>query len=99
MADKGAQPGNDNAHRGKLWNDALRKAIVQDKGLKVRLSVEQLLTKASEGEPWAIKELADRLDGKSIQGVELSNPEGETFKTTHGMEIDAMELLSKVRGT
>lgn len=69
MADKGAPIGNDNAHRGKLWNDALRKAIVQDKGERVRVAVGKLLAKAAKGEPWAIKELADRLDGKAAQAI------------------------------
>lgn len=72
MASKGGQEGNNNAGRGKLWNDALRKAIVQDDALRLRKAAEQLLDKAAEGEAWAIRELADRLDGKAFQSVELS---------------------------
>lgn len=72
MASKGGQLGNNNPARGKLWNDALRKAITQEDGKRLRRAAEQLLDKAAEGEAWAIKELADRLDGKAFQSVELT---------------------------
>ena len=70
----GAPLGNDNAAKGKAWNDALRKAIVQDDSKRLRSAVEKLLDFASEGEPWAIRELADRLDGKPAQSIG-SDPE------------------------
>ena len=63
----GAPIGNKNAQKGRIWNDQLRKAIAQDDGKRLRASVEQLLNLASNGEPWAIKELADRLDGRPKQ--------------------------------
>jgi hypothetical protein len=63
----GAPIGNTNAKKGRLWNEALRKAINQDNGKRLRDSIEKLLTFASNGEPWAIKELADRLDGRPRQ--------------------------------
>jgi hypothetical protein len=44
-----------------MWSDSLRKAIAQDNGRRLRAFIEQLLNLASNGEPWAIKELADRL--------------------------------------
>lgn len=63
----GAPTGNQNAQKGRIWNDALRKAIAQDNGRRLRDSIEKLLDLASCGEPWAIKELADRLDGRPKQ--------------------------------
>jgi len=57
--------------KGKVWNDALRKAIVQDDGLRVRKAAEKLLDKAADGEAGAVKEIADRLDGKAAQDVKL----------------------------
>lgn len=63
----GAPIGNNNAQKGRMWNDALRKAIAQDDGKRLRASIEKLLDLASRGEPWAIKELADRLDGRPKQ--------------------------------
>lgn len=76
MAKKGGQEGNDNARRGKLWNDALRKAIASDDGLRLRKAAEKLLDEAAEGKPWAVREIADRLDGKAFQSVELSGDGG-----------------------
>jgi hypothetical protein len=63
----GAPIGNKNAQKGRIWNDALKKAIAQDNGKRLRESIEQLLNLAAKGEPWAIKELADRLDGRPKQ--------------------------------
>ena len=63
----GAPVGNKNAQKGRIWNDQLRKAIAQDDGKRLRVSIEKLLNLAANGEPWAIKELADRLDGRPKQ--------------------------------
>lgn len=63
----GAPIGNKNACKGKVWADALHKAIAQDQGARVRLAAEKLLDEASRGQQWAIKELADRLDGRPRQ--------------------------------
>lgn len=71
----GAPFGNTNAIKNKLWSDTLRRAIAQDKGNRVRQAAERLLDEAAKGEQWAIKELADRLDGKSIQANTLEGIE------------------------
>ena len=77
----GAPIGNKNAQKGQMWNDSLRKAIVQDDGRRLRASVEQLLNLASNGEPWAIKELADRLDGRPRQTNVLEGSDRPELKT------------------
>lgn len=77
----GAPIGNKNAQKGQMWNDSLRKAIAQDDGRRLRASVEQLLNLASNGEPWAIKELADRLDGRPNQMNALKGPDEAEPKT------------------
>lgn len=59
--------GNRNAQKGKVFFDALRKAMADDDHLRVRKAANKLLDLAAAGEQWAIKELADRLDGKSSQ--------------------------------
>ena len=76
----GAPFGNTNAIKNKLWSDTLRRAIAQDSGDRVRQAAERLLDEAAKGEPWAIKELADRLDGKSVQSNTLES-NGETQVT------------------
>lgn len=50
---------------------ALDRAIAQDSGKRLREAAEMLLTNAAQGEPWAIRELADRLDGKSRESVTI----------------------------
>lgn len=97
----GAPIGNKNAQKGQIWNDALRKAIAQDDGMRLRASIEQLLNLASNGEPWAIKELADRLDGRPKQTnvLETSDePEQKTIKivfvSSDGREADDVVSLN-----
>lgn len=59
------------------FREALTRAIKQENGKRVREAAEMLLDKAAEGEPWAIKELADRVDGKVAQQIIGSGAEGE----------------------
>ena len=77
----GAPIGNSNAQKGRMWNEALRKAIAQDDGKRLRASIEKLLNLASNGEPWAIKELADRLDGRPKQTNVLEASDESELKT------------------
>lgn len=64
-----APKGNKNAVR-KPWQDALKRALARDSGsvtaglLKIANQVVEL---ANNGEQWAIKEIAERLDGKVAQ--------------------------------
>ena len=73
----GAPLGNNNAGKNRAWDAALRRAIAQDDADRLRKAAEQLLTLASEGEQWAIKELADRLDGKAPQALNVGGQDGE----------------------
>lgn len=51
---------------------ALNRAIKQNDGKKLRAAAEKLLDLAEAGEAWAVKELADRLDGKAHQAVTVA---------------------------
>ena len=73
----GAPQGNTNAagRKNKLFNSALLRAIAQDDqgdANRLRQAAEKLLTLAAQGEQWAVKELADRLDGKPNQTVDAT---------------------------
>lgn len=72
MAGKGGPIGNDYALKSQPWRNALTRALAQDNGMRLRKAAEQLLDLAAAGEPWAVKEIADRLDGKSVQAVDLT---------------------------
>lgn len=75
--DKGGAPkGNENAKKGKLFYGELRKVLVQNDALKLRMIAEKLVEAAEEGEPWAVKEIMDRMDGKPIQATSIENPDG-----------------------
>ena len=43
--------------------------------LLFRQAAEQLMKKAAAGEPWAIRELADRYDGKPTQQINVDKEE------------------------
>ena len=80
MADRGGQPGNQNAAKQRLFYDKLRLVLTQEPH-RLRSIAEQLVKKAEEGEPWAIKELIDRVDGKAHQAVALENSDGSPLLT------------------
>jgi len=80
--DKGGAPiGNQNAKKGKLFTEALRKVLIQNDHLKLRQVTEKLVDAAIEGEPWAVKEVIDRMDGKAVAIQELQGPNGAELKT------------------
>jgi uncharacterized protein YjcR len=64
----GAPKGNQNAVKGKMWSDALRKEIIQ--GEHLSKLVQALILKAIEGDMAALKEIGDRLEGKPVQSIE-----------------------------
>ena len=77
----GAPVGNDNAKKGKMFYDQLRKVLVQNDQFKLRKISDQLVDMAIKGEAWAIKEVMDRMDGKPVAAQELSGPDGALLKT------------------
>jgi len=76
----GAPLGNNNAAKGKMFYDQLRKIAVQEP-TKLREVAEGLFEAARAMEPWAVKELIDRLDGKAVQQTELTGAEGAPLLT------------------
>lgn len=75
MAGGRFEKGNTASGKPRLWQAALRRAIAQSEVDRVRAAAEQLLDQAAAGEQWAIKELADRLDGKAVQAIEGADGE------------------------
>lgn len=80
----GAPKGNTNAKKGKLWRDALERALARA-GERGDRTVERGLDKvadtvvmqAIEGDKQAIQEIGNRIDGKPAQSVEIT---GDTEK-------------------
>ena len=81
MAERGGQPGNDNAAIGASIRDAIRYEVAKlgreiegddvalVKGMRAMAAKHVL--KAVEGDLPTFKELADRLDGKATQGLDI----------------------------
>lgn len=73
MSTVGAPKGNQNSSKNnRLWAETIRRAVVQSDGKRLRKIAEALLDKAEEGDMAAIKELGDRLDGKSVQATDMN---------------------------
>lgn len=83
--------GNQLAAKKGLFDGALRRAIAQDDADRLRKAAEKLLTLAAEGEAWALKELADRLDGKSQQNVSIERKDVK--------ELSLSELMAELAAT
>ncbi len=73
----GAQPGNKNGAKGKIWSDAIRKAVMEkadgDDGegvKKIKLMARALVEKGLSGDIAALKEVGDRLEGKPAQVIQ-----------------------------
>lgn len=59
------------AKRAKRFYAALDRAIIQEDGERLRKAADALLDAAAAGESWAIGMLADRLDGKPAQEIDV----------------------------
>ena len=66
-----APKGNQNAAKSRLVTDAIRKSIVQNKGVQLRKGVKALMKSFADGEPWAIEQVMNRLEGKPAQAVSV----------------------------
>lgn len=71
MASPGAPKGNKNAVKGKVIEDALRKALIQDDYKKLNSGMQEVLNQAEKGERWALEFIRDTMDGKPAQSVNL----------------------------
>ena len=75
---------------GKEWRDAIRLAVheLRDdpgggaKSKVLRQLARRLVEKALTGDMPALKEIGDRLDGRSALGVELAGKDGEDLSFT-----------------
>ena len=96
----GAQPGNQNAYKGRMWRDAIRYALAEIgrdeepveaseaadmRGL--RKLARKFIAAAEQGDPWAFKELADRMDGKAAQQVQLTGADEGAIEMKWTVEI------------
>lgn len=72
--------GNKNAGKNRIWAAAISQALekrskAEGKQMLDRLA-DALIDKGLEGDMAALKELGDRLEGKAMQGIELTGANG-----------------------
>jgi len=89
-----AMEGNENGLTRGAFVKALRRKLVQNPQ-KLDNIIDKLLTEAESGQSWAIQELSNRLDGKSISATEISGPEGNPIEVQEAGTF-AKELLAKI---
>ena len=91
----GAPVGNQNAVKNRLWREAVERALRNKSRVDTISALDDIAERLVEaamkgpsyekGDPWpfTIGELADRLDGKPRQQVELSGDEGAPLRILH----------------
>ena len=81
----GAPLGNQNSSKSnRLFGETIKRIVTQSEGEVARKIAEALILKAQDGDISAIKEFADRVDGKVVQQIdqntELSGEVAYTWK-------------------
>ena len=73
MAEKGGQPGNQNAVRAKRWREAILRALARKSGsvdAGLDAAADKLVALAiDDGDKWAMEDIGDRIDGKPAQAI------------------------------
>ena len=95
MAERGGQPGNSNAVKNRPWRLAIDRALEKksrvDKIEALDEIAEKVVTTAlagpnyDKGDPWlaAVHELADRLDGKPHQQIQVQGDADQPLQIVH----------------
>jgi hypothetical protein len=89
-AERSAEVNKGNTHSSKnnrLWAETLRRAVIQSDAERLRQIAEALLDKAASGDVSAIKELGDRIDGKSVATTELTGVDGSNLPISIGIRF------------
>jgi len=85
----GGTIGNKNSSKdNRVWGKTVRKLAVQEDYKRIHKVAEALFRKAEEGDVSAIKELGDRIDGKSMQEITGNSDAPITVIVKTGIEED-----------
>ena len=83
----GAPIGNKNSTKDKrVWGKVVRKLAVQEDYRRIHNVAEALFRKAEDGDIAAIKELGDRIDGKSEQTITGDSDQPITIVVKTGID-------------
>lgn len=75
-----APKGNQNAAKAREWADTLKHELAEyqskkrriERGQALRAVARMVIDEALDGGMWAVQEIANRLDGKAAQAVEIT---------------------------
>ena len=83
--------GKQNRKRGEEYKRAVKRAMARAANGSwkdgLNLVTDQLVRAALDGEQWAVKEIADRIDGKSQQQQIITGPDGKGLVMIHKMQF------------
>ena len=83
----GRPKGSPNKHGNKLFRDALRMKLVAKDHEKLGAIAQALIDKATKGDMEAIREIAERIDGKPAPVVEVD----DGFAMTHEEALEHLK--------
>jgi len=86
-----AAPGNQYAAKAKIVTDAIRKAIVQEDGKRLRQGVDKLLDAFANGEPWAIEQVMNRMEGKPAQTTTVAGDPDNPLNVNQQLTVNFVE--------
>lgn len=96
MAERGAPIGNKNAAKGRLWRDAIRRAVARrgngDLNHGLDALADKLIEGVAAGDIQALKEFGDRIDGKAVQAITGGDPDDQPIKV---QQIGLIPLVPK----
>lgn len=82
----GAPLGNTNSSKNnRLFTETIKRLATQSEGEYNRVIAQALIDKAMSGDMAAIKEYADRVDGKAVATQELTGPDGSNLPSGIGI--------------
>jgi hypothetical protein len=87
-AERSSEANKGNTHSSKinrLAAETLKRVLIQEEAVRLRNVAEALVAKAESGDVSAIKEVFDRMDGKSVATTELTGPDGSNLPSGIGI--------------
>lgn len=99
----GAPLGNQNARGDRLqFRQALKRVLTRSSDQDVVKGLERiarkLLQAANKGESWAILEIANRIDGKSIQALDLQTTFRQVDISAEPLSVEAWKAANVIEG-
>ena len=86
--------GNKSVARAKLWKEAIKRALSKRANGSTIDGLDMLANKLVEaadcGDPWALKEIGDRIDGKPAQSVTVDG-DGEGGPVQHCVRVEFVD--------